>query len=177
MQEAPDPMTKLVWGNAALMSVATAKEKDLADGDIITISRGGMKMQAAVLTQPGHADNAITIALGFGRTKCGRVGKDVGFNAYLIRTQRRHVVLPGVEIADHRRNLRARHDAGARRRPSICRIARSIAKSPLVEYKKQSQGQSRRCRKSRRSIRSIRNSTTTGLPVGHVDRSGFLHRL
>ncbi len=27
MQEAPDPMTKLVWGNAALISVATAKEK------------------------------------------------------------------------------------------------------------------------------------------------------
>ena len=51
MQEAPDPLTKLVWGNAALMSVATAKEKNFSDGDIITISHGGMKMQAAVLTQ------------------------------------------------------------------------------------------------------------------------------
>ena len=38
------------------------------------------------MVQPGHADNAISIALGYGRTQCGRVGKDVGFNANLIRT-------------------------------------------------------------------------------------------
>jgi MoCo/4Fe-4S cofactor protein with predicted Tat translocation signal len=99
MQEAPDPMTKLTWGNAALMSVATAKDKGLADGDIITISRAGMKMQAAVLTQPGHADNAITIALGFGRTKCGRVGQDVGFNANPLRTTDAMWYASGVEIA------------------------------------------------------------------------------
>ncbi len=99
MQEAPDPMTKLVWGNAVLMSAATAKEKNLADGDVITISRAGLKMQAAVLTQPGHVDNAITIALGFGRTHCGRVGKDVGFNANLIRTSDAMWYAPNVEIA------------------------------------------------------------------------------
>jgi MoCo/4Fe-4S cofactor protein with predicted Tat translocation signal len=86
MQEAPDPMTKLVWGNAALMSPATAKQNNLIDGDVITLSRGGVKMEAAVMLQPGHADNSITIALGYGRASAGRVGKDVGFNAGLIRT-------------------------------------------------------------------------------------------
>jgi Fe-S-cluster-containing dehydrogenase component len=86
MQEAPDPMTKLVWGNAALMSAATAKDKGFKDGDMVAISKGGMKLEAAVITQPGHADGAITIALGFGRTHCGRVGKDVGFNANQIRS-------------------------------------------------------------------------------------------
>ena len=45
-----------------------------------------MKLEAAVMVQPGHADNAISIALGYGRARCGRVGKDVGFNANLIRT-------------------------------------------------------------------------------------------
>ena len=35
MQETPDPMTKLVWGNAALISPATAKAKGLEDGDMV----------------------------------------------------------------------------------------------------------------------------------------------
>jgi molybdopterin-containing oxidoreductase family iron-sulfur binding subunit len=86
LQEAPDPISKLVWGNAAMMSPGTAREQKLADGDIVTLSRGNYKLEAAVLIQPGHADNAVSIALGYGRQSCGRVGKDVGFNANLIRT-------------------------------------------------------------------------------------------
>jgi molybdopterin-containing oxidoreductase family iron-sulfur binding subunit len=58
----------------------------LKDGDMVTLSRGANKLEAAVFIQPGHADQAVTIALGYGRTNCGRVGKDVGFNANLIRT-------------------------------------------------------------------------------------------
>lgn len=86
MQEAPDPITKLVWGNAAMISPATARAQSLKDGDVVALSRGGFKMEAAVMIQPGHADQAVTIALGYGRTHCGRVGRDAGFNANLIRT-------------------------------------------------------------------------------------------
>ncbi len=86
LQEAPDPISKLVWGNAAMISPGTAREQKLSDGDIVTLSRGNYKLEAAVLIQPGHADNAVSIALGYGRQSCGRVGKDVGFNANLIRT-------------------------------------------------------------------------------------------
>jgi molybdopterin-containing oxidoreductase family iron-sulfur binding subunit len=86
LQELPDSMTKLTWGNAAMMSPATAKAQKIADGDIVTISRDSVKLEAAVMIQPGHADDAISISLGYGRMKCGRVGKDVGFNANLIRT-------------------------------------------------------------------------------------------
>jgi molybdopterin-containing oxidoreductase family iron-sulfur binding subunit len=86
MQEAPDPITKLTWGNAAMISPATAREHSLVDGDMIAISRGNYKLEAAVMIQPGHMDNAVSISLGYGRVRCGRVGKDVGFNANLIRT-------------------------------------------------------------------------------------------
>ena len=92
-------MSKLVWGNAALMSVATAKERGFKDGDMVSLSKGGMKLEAAVITQPGHADGAITIALGFGRTHCGRVGKNVGFNANLIRSTDGFWYASGFEIA------------------------------------------------------------------------------
>ncbi len=99
MQEAPDPMTKLTWGNAALMSPATAKQNNLIDGDVVSLSHGAVKMEAAVMLQPGHADGAITIALGYGRTAAGRVGKDVGFNAGLIRTSDAFWFAPDVAIA------------------------------------------------------------------------------
>ncbi len=86
LQELPDPMTKLVWGNALLISPKYAKDQGLADGDMVTVSKGNLKLDVAVMTQPGHADGCGSIALGFGRTVCGRVGKGVGFNAYAIRT-------------------------------------------------------------------------------------------
>ena len=77
LQELPDPITKLVWGNGAMISPAMAKAQKLVDGDMISISHGAVKMEAAVFIQPGHADDAISISLGYGRQKCGRTGKDL----------------------------------------------------------------------------------------------------
>lgn len=86
LQETPDPMTKLVWGNAAMLSAATAKKLGVEDGDIVTIQRGAFKAEMAVMVQPGHADDSLTIPLGYGRTKAGRVGDGVGFNGYPLRS-------------------------------------------------------------------------------------------
>jgi len=91
LQEAPDPITKLTWDNAALISPATAKELGVrnyeAAGDIIEISlENGGKIEAPVLVAPGHADRSISISLGYGRTVTGRVGTGTGCNAYPLRT-------------------------------------------------------------------------------------------
>ncbi len=86
LQEAPDPMTKLVWDNAAMMSVATAKQLGVVDGDLIKLTSAGKTIEIAAMTQPGQADNSISIALGYGRTEVGRVGKGAGFNAYPLRS-------------------------------------------------------------------------------------------
>jgi len=86
MQEAPDPMTKLTWSNAVMVSPAKARSLSLKDGDVVAISKGSYKLEAAVMIQPGHADESVSIALGYGRTKCGRVGTGVGYNAGSIRT-------------------------------------------------------------------------------------------
>jgi MoCo/4Fe-4S cofactor protein with predicted Tat translocation signal len=86
MQEAPDPITKLVWTNVALISPAMGRAKGWKDGDMVALTRGNLKLEAAVMVQPGHADNAVTIALGYGRPKSGSVGSNVGYNAGLIRT-------------------------------------------------------------------------------------------
>jgi len=86
MQETPDPMTKMVWGNAVMISPATAKAQKVENGDMVTLSQGSTRLEAAVMIQPGQADGAVTVALGYGRKRAGSVGNEVGFNANLIRT-------------------------------------------------------------------------------------------
>ena len=39
-----------------------------------------------MLISPGHADNSITIPLGYGRDSLTSVGESSGFNGYLLRT-------------------------------------------------------------------------------------------
>lgn len=86
MMETPDPMTKLVWDNAALVSPKMARDQQLVNGDMITLSQGNYKVEAAVMIQPGQSDGTVVLSLGYGRTRAGSVGNGVGFNANLIRT-------------------------------------------------------------------------------------------
>jgi molybdopterin-containing oxidoreductase family iron-sulfur binding subunit len=86
LQECPDAMTTQVWGNSALISPATAKRLNIETGDIVKLERGGASTEFAVTIQPGHADDAVSLTLGYGRTRCGRVGREAGYNAYALRT-------------------------------------------------------------------------------------------
>ncbi|MDA7926504.1 TAT-variant-translocated molybdopterin oxidoreductase [Verrucomicrobiales bacterium] len=99
LQEAPDPITKLTWDNAALVSVFTAKALGLENEDLIEIVSGDRKVIAPVLTAPGHADFAITIALGYyGNLAEGTVSKGVGYNAYPLMTSNQSYVVGGVTV-------------------------------------------------------------------------------
>ena len=83
LQELPDPISKVCWDNYASICKVTADQFDLKDGDIITITTKNGKIESIpVLVQPGQANNTISVALGYGRTAGGRVGKYVGKSAY-----------------------------------------------------------------------------------------------
>jgi len=86
LQELPDPITKLTWDNALLVSKATARALQLSDGDLVEITADERKLQAAIMVAPGHADYSLTLSLGYGRTAVGKVGQGTGFNAYELRT-------------------------------------------------------------------------------------------
>ena len=86
LQELPDPMTRLTWDNAAVMSEKTAGEIGVKQDDLVELSASDEKILAPVLFLPGVADGVIGLALGYGRAVAGHVGKDVGCNAYSIRT-------------------------------------------------------------------------------------------
>ena len=125
LQEAPDPISKLAWDNAAQMSPATAKELGIyerivqleswraakpeidegrdAKAPMVTVVIGGRELEVPVIVAFGHADNCITISLGYGqgatderqgaavldreKPVVGLVGRNTGFNAYPLRTQ------------------------------------------------------------------------------------------
>ncbi len=86
LQETPKPISNLCWDNAVLISPNQAKKSGLVTGDIVEIDVNGRKVNGPIWPQPGHPDNAITVFLGYGRTKCGNVGAGVGFDGYKLRS-------------------------------------------------------------------------------------------
>lgn len=85
LQELPKPMTKLTWDNAALMAPSTAEAHDLQNGDLVAITHEGRTHQAPVWIIPGHAKDAMTLTVGYGRTRAGHLGNGTGFNTYELR--------------------------------------------------------------------------------------------
>ncbi|MDQ6788205.1 MAG: 4Fe-4S dicluster domain-containing protein [Acidobacteriota bacterium] len=98
LQELPKPLTKLTWDNAALMSPATAKNLGINNeeasvggshgqttADVVELNFGGETLRIPAFIVAGHADDAVTVSLGYGRTNAGQIGNGAGFNAYLLR--------------------------------------------------------------------------------------------
>lgn len=81
LQELPAPVTKVAWDNFAAISVQTSKALGLKQDDLVNITTNGGKLEIPVYVQPGIAEGVIAIDLGYGRSACGIVGKDVGFNS------------------------------------------------------------------------------------------------
>jgi MoCo/4Fe-4S cofactor protein with predicted Tat translocation signal len=111
LQELPKPLTKITWDNVALVSPNTAKKLGVASQnydegkhgreayvDTIKLTHRDktIPQQVPVWVMPGQPDDVITIHLGYGRTRAGRVGSNTiadpdsrlprgGFNAYDVR--------------------------------------------------------------------------------------------
>jgi len=98
LQELPKPLTKLTWDNAAQVAPALAERLGLNNGDVVELEYEGRKLEAPIWISPGHADRSVTVTLGYGRTRAGRVGNGTGFNAYLLRTAAAPSLGSGVEI-------------------------------------------------------------------------------
>ncbi|MDP9148502.1 MAG: Fe-S-cluster-containing hydrogenase [Myxococcota bacterium] len=86
LQEMPDPTTKLVWDNAAILSPSTAKELGLQNKDVVKITVGDRSITAAVWLVPGQVDHSVALTLGWGRKAAGRIGNGRGFDVHPLRT-------------------------------------------------------------------------------------------
>jgi molybdopterin-containing oxidoreductase family iron-sulfur binding subunit len=121
LQECPDPITKISWDNAilvspklgaelgitprgALIQVARKEEAEFAIGKenarVFELAVGGRRVRGPVHIQPGLADYTVVVPLGYGRTAVGHVGRGAGFNAYPVRTSANPHVATGGKLTD-----------------------------------------------------------------------------
>jgi molybdopterin-containing oxidoreductase family iron-sulfur binding subunit len=98
LQELPKSLTKLTWDNAALIAPGTASRLTLISGDIVELTQGGRKVRIPVWLHPGQALDTITLHLGYGRTRAGRVGNGTGFDVNPLRTDAGQDTLSGVTL-------------------------------------------------------------------------------
>jgi molybdopterin-containing oxidoreductase family iron-sulfur binding subunit len=62
----------------------------------VAVSSGAVRVELPVCIQPGQAPGTVSIALGYGRTRSGKVGSHVGINAYPLMQRARDGTLRAV---------------------------------------------------------------------------------
>lgn len=91
LQELPDPISKTTWDNYLTISPAYAKKLNLKNwqvadgalnGDVVDLSFNKKVYRLPVYIQPGQAYGTFGLSFGYGRTKAGKVGNNIGVNAF-----------------------------------------------------------------------------------------------
>ncbi|MFZ0137524.1 MAG: TAT-variant-translocated molybdopterin oxidoreductase [Candidatus Sulfotelmatobacter sp.] len=98
LQECPKPMNKLTWDNAVLIGPVMGERLQIKTCDVVELELNGKKVTGPVWIQPGVPDNSVTVTLGYGRTRAGRVGTGQGFDAYKLRTSAAPWFATGLQI-------------------------------------------------------------------------------
>lgn len=125
LQECPDPITKISWDNAILVSPRLGRElgiepsgaalqvarKELAEypqgkesAFVGEITVNGVTVRGPLHIQPGLSNWTIVLPLGYGRTVSGRVGQGAGQNYFPARTSTNAEFVTGatVKVLDER---------------------------------------------------------------------------
>ena len=98
LQECPKPMNKLTWDNAVLIGPVMGERLQIKTCDVVELELNGKKVTGPVWIQPGVPDNSVTVTLGYGRARAGRVGTGQGFDAYKLRTSAAPWFATGLQI-------------------------------------------------------------------------------
>ena len=141
LQELPDPISKLTWDNAALISPATAESMGVTTGDMLSVSVDGATIEIAACLVPGIAADTAVLPLGYGRRAGGAVAALAGFDVYPLRASTRLWAASGASATklgrrhtlastqDHH-GIDARGAAEAERR-----VSRLVRTADLADYK------------------------------------------
>ena len=112
LQELPNPLNKVTWDNVALVSPKTAQKLGVNQGgdtremagakqgttfvntkggnlfsDLVTLKYQGADIQKPVpmWIAPGQPDDVITLYMGYGRTRAGKVGTGLGYSVFDVQ--------------------------------------------------------------------------------------------
>jgi MoCo/4Fe-4S cofactor protein with predicted Tat translocation signal len=107
LQECPEAISRISWGNAIFISPRLAKELGVyPQGSLVQVARietagfnqgkeiafigeltlNGRTVRAPMHIQPGLANYTLVLPLGHGRTRTGSVGRNSGHDFYPLRT-------------------------------------------------------------------------------------------
>jgi MoCo/4Fe-4S cofactor protein with predicted Tat translocation signal len=101
LQETPNPLSKLLWDNAALLSKKDADAISVESDDLVKIDTpDGRSITLAAYVLPGQPAGVVTIPLGYGRgDAAGHIGANLGFNAYTVRTSKAPWAVAGTKVS------------------------------------------------------------------------------
>jgi molybdopterin-containing oxidoreductase family iron-sulfur binding subunit len=138
LQELPKPLTNLTWDAVALVSPETARRIGVYSTGVVELDFRGRKTEFPLWVEPGHADDTLTLSLGYGRTRAGRVGSS-GYNAYLLRPSDALWSGYGLRVRPtgkaYRLSTTQTNDSMASRYPVRMASAAQFAKDPHVFQK------------------------------------------
>src|SRR5690606_16760971 len=76
----------------------TAARLSLVSGDVVELQQGNRSIRIPVWLTPRHAQDMVTLHLGYGRARAGRTGNGTGFNVNPLRTTAALDTLTGVTL-------------------------------------------------------------------------------
>ena len=86
LQELPDPVTKITWGNYLVLAPSLARRLGVESGDVVRMGIPDAQIELPAYVQPGQSPGTVSIALGYGRQHAGKVAYGVGANAFPLVT-------------------------------------------------------------------------------------------
>jgi molybdopterin-containing oxidoreductase family iron-sulfur binding subunit len=85
LQELPKPLFKTTWENIVAVSPGLASRMNLECGDVLRVESGGRFVDGPAWVLPGQPERVVTLYLGYGRERAGRIGSGIGYDAYRMR--------------------------------------------------------------------------------------------
>lgn len=82
LQELPDAVSKVTWDNYIALNPKDVEALGFGEHGVAKVEANGYTIEIPVLAQPGQALGTASIAVGYGRTKVGKAGNNVGVNVY-----------------------------------------------------------------------------------------------
>jgi molybdopterin-containing oxidoreductase family iron-sulfur binding subunit len=98
LRELPEPITKLVYDNVAVLGPQTAERLGVGDEDVVEVRRGDAAIRLPVWVLDGQAEGAVAVWSGYGRREGGELAKRDGTDVSPLRTSREPWIVPGVEV-------------------------------------------------------------------------------
>lgn len=99
LMELPDPVSKLCWDNAALISPTTAEALSIENGDVVNLSIGDRSIEIPAWILPGQSLNSVLLPLGYGHVGRGRIADGVGASAYALRRSENPYIALGAKMS------------------------------------------------------------------------------